>query len=200
MGQLRLTAQTLLLLSMLLKIKVNVLSLKATPNESLRHWGAKLTSIHWRSLIAKKFESPRQWTQISKPKLSPALCWSHQHQCCVSLYFEQRLRGSDITRIIPKGIHTLWIRESENSSSCSKGWSDTWKKSWTIMLVHMAQPVTCLCCPKWVLGWCRIPVHWNGCNMQTIVNCRPQLQGHPRSPSQKGDNYIYHFAQEVKMK
>lgn len=47
MGQLRLTAQTyLLLLSMLLKIKMHVLSLKATPNESLRHFGVKLTSIH----------------------------------------------------------------------------------------------------------------------------------------------------------
>lgn len=132
------------------------------------------------------------------------ICWSHQHQCWVSLYFEHCPRGSDITRIIHKGTHTLWIRESENSSSCSKGWSDTWKNLGPLCLhgtcVHMAQPVTCLCCPKWVLGCCRIPVHWNGCNVQTIVNCRPQLQGRARSPSQKGDNCIYHFAQEVKMK
>lgn len=55
--------------------------------------------------------------------------------------------------IIHKGIHT------DNSCSCSKGWSDTWKKSWTILFVHVAQAVTCLCRPKWLPGWCRILVH-----------------------------------------
>ena len=132
MGQLRLTAETyLLLLSMLLKIKMNLFfpwkPLQTMRVWGLRHFGAKLTSIHWQWLTAKKFKSPRQGIQILKAKLSPALCWSHQHQCCVSLYYEHCLRGSDITRIIHKGIHTPWVRESENSSSCSKGWSDTWK-------------------------------------------------------------------------